>query len=127
MAAMTQGKFGHGFDVFFGDGGSPPPGRMGAGAAQPDEVGAQAIDTGGEAALGDLRQGLVIQLNAVKPRPRLGATLAQGGLMLGPLGAERSRVGVEIQAPTDDLPALGGQGLPTQRHVEAEAVEQLRT
>lgn len=123
---MTQGKFGHGVDIFLGDSARAAPGCMGARAAQPHKVCAQAIDTGGKTALSDLRQCLIIQGNAVEPRPRLGAAIAQGGLLRSPLAAKRGRIAVEIQAAADNLPALGGQGLPAQGHIEAKAVEQLR-
>ena len=96
---------------------------MSPGATQPDQVSAQAIDAFSKAAFGDPGQCQVIQRDAVEPCPRLGAALAQGGLRFSPLRAERRWIGVEIQATADDLPALGGQGLPAQRHIEAEAVE----
>ena len=73
---MTQGELGHRFYIFLGDGTRAAPGSMGARATQPDQVGAQAIDTSGKAPLGDLRQGLVVQFNTVEPLARLGATLS---------------------------------------------------
>jgi hypothetical protein len=63
---MAQGKFGHGIDILLFDGRVAAPGRMGAGSAQPDQVGAQAIDAGGETALGDPGQRLVVQGNAAR-------------------------------------------------------------
>ena len=110
---MAQGKLGHRVDVFFGDGRRATPRRMRPGTAQPDQVGAQTIDTGGKTALGDLRQGLVIQFDTVEARARLASAFAQSRLLLGPLCAESHRVAVEIQAAADDLPALSRQGLPT--------------
>lgn len=109
---MAQGKFRDGFDVLFGNLIRAPPRRMGPSAAQPDQVSTQTIDTGGKAALGNLRQGLIIQLDTVQPRPRLSAALAQRCLLFGPLGAEGGGIAVEIQATPEDLPALGRQGLP---------------
>ena len=66
LAPVTQGKFRNGFDIFLADDRRTPPGRMGTGAAQPDQVGAQAIDARSKTTFGDLRQRLVIQRNAIQ-------------------------------------------------------------
>ena len=71
---MAQGKLRDGFDIFLADRISTAPCRVGPGATQPDQVRAQTVDTGGKTALGDLCQGLVIQLDCIEPRPCLSAT-----------------------------------------------------
>ena len=53
------------------------PGGMGAGGTQPDQIGTQAIDGGGKAALADLLQGLVIQRNRRQALTSALATFAQ--------------------------------------------------
>lgn len=58
---MTQDEIGDCIDIILDDLRSSAPGRMGTGSAQPDQVGAQAVDPGGKAALGDGLQRHIIQ------------------------------------------------------------------
>ena len=53
---MTQSELSDSIDIFLGNDGRPSPCCVGTGRAQPDQIGAQAIDPGGKTALGDLRQ-----------------------------------------------------------------------
>ncbi|MOA67672.1 hypothetical protein D3C78_1949490 [compost metagenome] len=61
---MAQGEFGDCVDIFDADGASATPGRMSACRAQPDQIGAHAVDAGGEATFGDLRQRCIVEGNA---------------------------------------------------------------
>ncbi|CAH0314089.1 Cytokinin riboside 5'-monophosphate phosphoribohydrolase [Pseudomonas sp. Bi70] len=99
---------------------------MGTGGAQPDEVSAQAIDTGLEAAPGDCLQRPVIERDGRHPRTRLLAALGQCLLLPSPGGDKCLGVGIEGQAATHDLGPLPRLWLAIQRQVEAETVEQLR-
>ncbi len=124
---MAQGKLGDRVDILFANGCCTAPGSMGTRRAQPDQIGAQAIDTGGKAALGDLRQRFVVEGNARQCTACCLATLTQRLLLALPLGAELLRITVEIQASTDDLAAFGRCGVTTEGDVQAKAIEQLRT
>ena len=62
---MAQGKLRHRVDIFLLDSSGATPSRMGTGATQPDQVGTQAVDPSGKAALGDAGQRLVIQGDTV--------------------------------------------------------------
>ncbi|MGD6100270.1 hypothetical protein QUV37_22510, partial [Xanthomonas citri pv. citri] len=102
------------------------PGGMGSGGAQPDQIGTQTIDTGSEATLADLTQGSVIQRDIGQALASILATGSEGSLLGLPALQKGSRVGIEGQAATHDLGALGRLRLAIERQVEAEAVEQLR-
>ncbi|MNQ53203.1 hypothetical protein D3C85_672360 [compost metagenome] len=99
---------------------------MGAGGAQPDQVGAQAVDAGGEAAPGDFVQRVVVQGDVRHALTGILAAPGEGLLLGAPVGDERLRVGIEGQAAADDLGALRRLRLAVEAHLEAEAVEQLR-
>ena len=109
---MAQGKFSNGVDVLHGDCRRATPGRMGAGRTQPDQIGAQTVDTGSETALGDVRQRSVVQRNLAQAASSVFAAFTQLLLFGFPLRAEPVGIAVEIQAAPEDLPALGRQGLP---------------
>ncbi|MDT4856276.1 hypothetical protein FQZ97_906620 [compost metagenome] len=96
---------------------------MGAGGAQPDQVGAQAVDAGGEAALGDFIQGGVVQGDVRQALASVLAALGEGLLLGAPAGDEGLRVGIEGQAPAHDLGALGRLRLAVLQHLEAEAIK----
>ncbi len=96
-----------GVDVLRLDLAGAAPGGMGAGAAQPHQVGAQAIDGGGEAALGNGIQAGVVQRDVAQTLAGIQAALAQGVLLVLPLGEEGCGGVVEGQAAADDLCALG--------------------
>ena len=115
-----------GVDILRFDPAGTAPGGMGASAAQPHQVGAQAIDGGGEAALGDGVQAGVGQRDVVQALAGLAAALAQGVLFVPPLGEEGLGGVVEGQAPAHNFRALRRLGRTTELHLEAEAVEQLR-
>lgn len=66
----------HRIDVLRLDPLAAAPGRMGARRAQPDQVGAQAIDSRLEAASSDAVQRRIVQGNPRQPPARLGATAA---------------------------------------------------
>lgn len=117
----------HRVDVLRLDPLAAAPGRMGARRAQPDQVGAQAVDRRLEAAPGDAVQRRVVQGNPRQPPARLGATAAQCLLFAGPARDEGLRIGVEGQPATDDLGALGRPRLAVEAYIEAETVQQLRT
>nr|VVM65263.1 hypothetical protein PS652_01489 [Pseudomonas fluorescens] len=99
---------------------------MGPGGAQPDQVGAQAIDTCSKAALGNLREGLIIQGNLLQAFTGAMAAFTQSSLGRCPLRAERFGIAVEIQAPANDLATGLWQRLAFEHHVQAKAIEQLR-
>ena len=61
---MTQGEFGDRVDIFVSDRIGGAPRGMGTRSAQPDQIGAQAIDTRGKTALGDLCQRCIVEGNA---------------------------------------------------------------
>lgn len=77
-----------GIDVLCFDAAGAAPGGMGAGTAQPDQVGAQAVDGGGEAAPGDGVQAGVVQGDCAQALAGIHAALAQGVLLGLPLGEE---------------------------------------
>ncbi|MNI76447.1 hypothetical protein D3C73_1326770 [compost metagenome] len=110
---MAQGKLGDRVDILYINQCSPAPRRMRTRRAQPDQIGTQAIDTGGEAALGNLRQRFVVEGNARQCAAGFFAALTQRLLLALPFGAESLRITVEIQASADDLPALSRCGLAT--------------
>ena len=83
--AMAQGELGDGVDIFLGDGVRPAPGGVGPGGAQPDQIGAQTIDTGGKAALGNLRQRLIVEGNVCQCAACVLATLTQRRLRGSPI------------------------------------------
>ncbi|MNG06340.1 hypothetical protein D3C84_895700 [compost metagenome] len=60
---MAQGELGDRIDIVLGDRVSSAPGGMGASGAQPDQIGAHTIDTGGKAAFGDLSQRCIVEGN----------------------------------------------------------------
>jgi hypothetical protein len=122
---MTQGKFGDGIHILLFDGRVATPGRMGAGGAQPDQVGAQAIDAGGETALGNPGQRLVVQGDAAR-RSRAARQRSRNASGQWPTGRRRLRVAVERQAPANDLLARLGCRQAVEGDVQAKAVEQLR-
>jgi hypothetical protein len=124
---MAQGELGNRFNIFFAYPLRTAPGRVGPGGTQPDEISAQAIDAGSEAALSDFAQGLVIQRNAGQYTPGLLTTLAQGMLGGFPFGAKRRGIMIKRQAPANDFAAFGGYSMATESNVQAEAIEQLRT
>ncbi|MDT4813331.1 hypothetical protein FQZ97_463110 [compost metagenome] len=123
---MGEGEIFDGVDVLGLDAPGAAPGRVGAGGAQPDQVGAQAVDAGGEAALGDVIEGGIVQGNAGQACPRVLATVGQGLLFAAPLSDEGLRIGVEGQATANDLGAFGRLRLAVLADLEAEAVQQLR-
>lgn len=75
--AVAQGELGDGVDILLGDGTRTAPGGMGPGRAQPHQIGAQAIDTGGKTTLGNLRQCLIVEGDARQCAARCLATLTQ--------------------------------------------------
>ena len=106
-ATMTQNEVGHRVDILRCNPLDTTPGGMGAGGAQPDQIGAQAIDGGGETALADLLQGGVIQRNRRQSHTSALAALAQLILLRLPALQKRLRIGIEGQAAANDFGALG--------------------
>ena len=104
---MTQGKLGDGIYVVLGNCAGAAPGRMGTGSTQPHQVGTHAVDTCGEATLGNGCQRLVIQRYLAEQCAGLLTPCAQGILMAGPAGAKALRISVKIQTPTNDFAAFG--------------------
>lgn len=123
---MGQGEVLDGVDILRLDTWRATPGGMGAGGAQPHQVGAQAVDAGGETALGDPVQGAVIQGDGGEAFAGVLATAREGLLRGVPLGDETLRVSVEGQAAAQDFGALGRLRLAVEGDLEAEAVQQLR-
>ena len=103
---MAQGEVGYGGDVrvFYRHGAAP--GGMRSSGAQPDQVGAQAIDASLVAARGDGLKGRIIQGNAGQALTGLGATFAQPRLIRLPVGDECRGITIEGQSPTQDLSAF---------------------
>ena len=89
---MAQGELGDRVDILLGDGARTAPCGMGPGGAQPDQIGAQAIDAGGKATLGDLRQCCIVEGDARQCAARVLATFAQGLLLAFPT-RRRNRCG----------------------------------
>ena len=106
-AAVTQHEVFHRIDIHRFNVFGTAPGGMRTGGAQPDQIGAQAIDGGGETALADLLQGGVIQRNRRQPRTGALAALTQLILLRLPALQKGLRIGIESQAAADDLGALG--------------------
>ena len=125
-AAVTQHEIGHRIDIHRLNAFGAAPGGMGTGGAQPDQIGAQAIDGGGETTLTDLLQGCVIQRNRRQSHTGALATFTQFILLRLPALKKRLRVGIEGQAAANDFGALGRLRLGVQGQVKAEAIEQLR-
>ena len=75
-------------------------------STQPHQIGTHAVDRSGKAALGNHRQGLIIQRNVVQQFTGLLATQAQSCLCRFPLRAKPLRVSVKVQATADDFAAL---------------------
>ncbi len=123
---MGENEGFQGVDILRLDPAGAAPGGMGTGAAQPHQVGAQAVDGSGEAALGDGVQAGVVQRDVAQTSAGIHTALAQGVLLVLPLGEEGFGGVVEGQAAADDLGALGWLGRTAELHLEAEAVEQLR-
>lgn len=112
-ATVTQHEICHRIDIHRLNTFRTAPGGMRTGGTQPDQIGAQAIDGGGETALADLLQGVVIQGNRRQSHTGTLATLAQFILLRLPALQKRLRVGIEGQAAADDFGALGR--LPAQQ------------
>jgi len=99
---------------------------MGTRSAQPDQIGAHAIHRGSKTALGNHGQRLIIQGDAGQAFTGLLAALAQSRLRGVPTGAKALRIGVKVQAPTNDFTALGRLRQAAHGHIQAKAIEQLR-
>src|SRR5690606_36036985 len=100
---MTQHELRHRLDIYRFDAFDTAPGGMRTGGAQPDQIGAQAIDGSGETALAALLQGVVIQRNRRQALAGALTAFAQFILLCLPALKERLRVGIEGQPATDDL------------------------
>ena len=123
---MAQNEVLHRLDIHRLDARRATPGRMGTSGTQPDQIGAQAVDTGSEAALADLAQGGVIQRDIRQALAGIPTTGSKGSLLDLPTLQEGDGVSIEGQATTHDLGTLGWLRLAIQRQIQAEAVEQLR-
>lgn len=123
---MGEGEVFHRLNVLRLDGVGAAPGGVGTGCAQPDQIGAQAIDASGVAALGDLVQCSIVQRNRGKALPGIDTALLQRLLCALPLNEEGLRIGIEGQPTANDLGALAGRRGAVQLHLEAEAIQQLR-
>lgn len=123
---VAQDEVLHRVDIHRLDAYRATPGRMSTGGAQPDQIGAQAIDAGSEAALADLAQHRVIQRDIGQALAGIAAALGESFLLALPALQEGCGIGIEGQASADDLGALGRLRLAIEGQVEAETVEQLR-
>ena len=104
---MTQDEIFNRIDIHRLDSRFTTPGRMSTGGAQPDQIGAQTIDAGSEAALADLAQRRVIQRDIGQALAGIAATFGQGVLLALPTLQKSFGVGIEGQTTTNDLGALG--------------------
>ena len=106
-ATVTQYEVFHRIDIHRFNVFGTPPGGMRTGGAQPDQIGAQAIDGGGETTLADLLQGGVIQRNRRQSHTGALATFTQFILLRLPALKKRLRIGIEGQPAANDFGALG--------------------
>ena len=125
-ATMTQHEVFHRIDIHRFNVFGTAPGGMRTGGAQPDQIGAQAIDGSGKTALTDLLQCGVIQRNRRQARTGVLAAFTQRVLLGLPALQKRLRIGIECQAAANDFGALGRLRLGVQGQVKAEAIQQLR-
>ncbi|MNN71460.1 hypothetical protein D3C81_1873990 [compost metagenome] len=110
---MAQGELSDRVYILIANRCRAAPRRMRTGRTQPDQISAQAVDSSGKAALGNLHQRFIVEGNARQCAARVLAALTQRLLLALPFGAKLLRVAVEIQASADDLPALSRCGLAT--------------
>lgn len=123
---MAQDEVLYRLDIHRLDARRATPGGMGTGGTQPNQIGTQAIDTRGEAALADLTQSGVIQRDIGQALASILAAGSEGSLLGLPALQEGFGACIEGQAAADDLGALGRLRLAIEGQVEPEAVEQLR-
>ena len=101
-ASMPQGELGDRLDIVLADCLCATPCGMSAGCPQPDQIGTHTVDACGEATLGNQRQGLIIQLDALQAFTCQLAAFGQCELLRRPLRAKRVRVGVKLQTTANN-------------------------